>query len=204
MKSAQYVRRRPAIARLFLIAIGTPAYGRGSSGPISPASASASSANKTTKALSSGLRASMASSEACTTSRADSSPKRTIPARTSTGRNMKSGMDGAYVTIGGMSTTAQPSGPDTSDVQSGLEGVVAFATTIAEPDKAGGALRYRGVDIEDLVGVVPYEKVWGLLVAGHFEPGLPPAAPHPLTIRSGDPRVDVQSALAMLAPEWGF
>jgi citrate synthase len=93
---------------------------------------------------------------------------------------------------------------DTSDVQSGLEGVVAFATEIAEPDKEGGALRYRGVDIEELVGAVPYEKVWGLLVDGSFDPGLPPAEPWPLTVRSGDPRVDVQSALAMLAPEWGF
>src|SRR5207253_435153 len=91
-----------------------------------------------------------------------------------------------------------------SDVQSGLEGVVAFATEIAEPDKEGGALRYRGVDIEDLVGQVPFEKVWGLLVDGEFDPGLPPAEPHPLTVRSGDPRVDVQSALALLAPEWGF
>jgi citrate synthase len=90
------------------------------------------------------------------------------------------------------------------DVQSGLEGVVAFATEIAEPDREGGALRYRGVDIEDLVGAVPYEKVWGLLVDGAYEPGLPPAGPHPLSIRSGDPRVDVQSALATLAPEWGF
>jgi citrate synthase len=89
-------------------------------------------------------------------------------------------------------------------VQSGLEGVVAFATEIAEPDRAGGSLRYRGVDIEELVGKVSYEKVWGLLVDGHFEPGLPPAQPHSLTVRSGDPRVDVQSALAMLAPEWGF
>ncbi len=35
-------------------------------------------------------------------------------------------------------------------------------------------------------------------------PGLPPAAPFPLGVRSGDPRVDVQSALAMLAPQWGF
>src|SRR5213083_2714193 len=91
-----------------------------------------------------------------------------------------------------------------SEVQSGLEGVVAFATEIAEPDKEGGALRYRGVDIEDLVGQVPFEKVWGLLVDGEFDPGLPPAEPWPLTVRSGDPRVDVQSALAMLAPEWGF
>ena len=85
-----------------------------------------------------------------------------------------------------------------TDVQSGLEGVVAFATEIAEPDREGGALRYRGVDIEDLVGAVRYESVWGLLVDGRFEPGLPPAVPHPLTIRSGDPRVDVQSALAVL------
>jgi citrate synthase len=90
------------------------------------------------------------------------------------------------------------------EVQSGLEGVVAFATEIAEPDRDGGALRYRGVDIEDLVGVVPYEQVWGLLVDGAYLPGLPPAQAHPLTVRSGDPRVDVQSALAMLAPEWGF
>ena len=91
-----------------------------------------------------------------------------------------------------------------SEVQSGLEGVVAFATQIAEPDREGGALRYRGIDIEELVGVVPFEKVWGLLVDASFEPGLPPAVPHALAIRSGDPRVDVQSALAVLAPEWGF
>src|SRR3954471_1241561 len=94
--------------------------------------------------------------------------------------------------------------PDLSDVQSGLEGVVAFATEIAEPDKEGGALRYRGVDIEDLVGRVPFEKVWGLLVDGSYDPGLPPAEPHPLSIRTGDPRVDLQAALAMLAPEWGL
>src|ERR671934_998943 len=91
-----------------------------------------------------------------------------------------------------------------NDFKPGLEGVVAFATEIAEPDRAGGALRYRGVDIEDLVGAVPFEQVWGLLVDGRLLPGLPPAEPHTLTVRSGDPRVDVQAALAMLAPEWGF
>src|SRR3954454_23986033 len=90
------------------------------------------------------------------------------------------------------------------EVQSGLEGVVAFATEIAEPDKEGGALRYRGYDIEDLVGIVPFEQVWGLLVDGSFEPGLPPAQPHPLHFRSGDPRVDIQSALALLGAEWGM
>ena len=92
----------------------------------------------------------------------------------------------------------------TADVQSGLEGVVAFATEIAEPDRDGGALRYRGVDIEELVGTVPFEQVWGLLVDGTLKPGLPPAEPFSLGIRSGDPRVDVQSALATLAPQWGF
>src|SRR3982750_911835 len=100
--------------------------------------------------------------------------------------------------------TTDATAPDRSDVQSGLGGVGAFATEIAEPDKAGGALRYRGVDIEDLVGVVPFEQVWGLLVDGTLEPGLPPAEPHPLNHRSGDPRVDVQAALAQLAPEWGL
>ena len=93
---------------------------------------------------------------------------------------------------------------DVADVQSGLEGVIAFATEIAEPDREGGALRYRGVDIEDLVGQVPFEKVWGLLVDGSFDPGLPPAVPHPLSIRTGDPRADLQAALATLAPEWGL
>src|SRR5919202_2841293 len=92
----------------------------------------------------------------------------------------------------------------TLDIADGLEGVVAFATEIAEPDREGGALRYRGVDIEDLVGQVPFEQVWGLLVDGRPKPGLPPAEPHPLSVRSADPRVDVQAALAMLAPEWGL
>jgi citrate synthase len=100
--------------------------------------------------------------------------------------------------------TTDATAPDLSDVQSGLEGVVAFATEIAEPDREGGALRYRGVDIEELVGNIHYEQVWGLLVDGTLEPGLPPAEPWPLTVRSGDPRVDVQSCLAMLAPEWGM
>jgi citrate synthase len=90
------------------------------------------------------------------------------------------------------------------EVPSGLEGVIAFETEIAEPDKEGSALRYRGVDIEDLVGSVPFEKVWGLLVDGSYEPGLPPAEPHPLAVRTGDPRVDLQAALAMLGPEWGL
>ena len=86
----------------------------------------------------------------------------------------------------------------------GLEGVVAFHTQIAEPDRDGGALRYRGVDIEDLVGRVSFGNVWGLLVDNEFNPGLPPAEPYPIPVHSGDVRVDVQSAIAMLAPGWGL
>src|ERR1700753_156238 len=61
------------------------------------------------------------------------------------------------------------------DYSPGLEGVIAFETQIAEPDKDGGALRYRGVDIEDLVGQVTFGHVWALLSDGKFGPGLPPA-----------------------------
>ncbi|MDP9319446.1 MAG: citrate synthase 2, partial [Actinomycetota bacterium] len=90
------------------------------------------------------------------------------------------------------------------EIHHGLEGVVAFETQIAEPDREGSALRYRGVDIEDLVGRVPFGNVWGLLVDGTYEPGLPPAEPYPIPVHSGDIRVDVQSAIAMIAPAWGM
>ena len=90
------------------------------------------------------------------------------------------------------------------DFKPGLEGVVAFETEIAEPDKEGSALRYRGVDIEDLVGRIAFGNVWGLLVDGEFNPGLPPAEPFPIPVHSGDIRVDVQSAIAMMAPHWGL
>jgi len=65
------------------------------------------------------------------------------------------------------------------DFVPGLAGVVAFTTEIAEPDKDGGALRYRGVDIQDLVNQqVTFGDVWALLVDGKFGRGLPPADPH--------------------------
>jgi citrate synthase len=91
-----------------------------------------------------------------------------------------------------------------SDFRPGLEGVVAFETEIAEPDREGGSLRYRGVDIEDLVGHVTFGRVWGLLVDNDFTPGLAPAEPYPIPVHSGDIRVDVQSSLATLAPAWGM
>lgn len=90
------------------------------------------------------------------------------------------------------------------DFKPGLEGVIAFETEIAEPDKDGGSLRYRGVDIEDLAGTVTFGNVWALLVDGRFGPGLPPAEPFPIPVHTGDVRVDVQAALAMLTPIWGY
>ncbi len=90
------------------------------------------------------------------------------------------------------------------DFKPGLEGVIAFESEIAEPDKEGSALRYRGVDIDDLVGRVSFGNVWGLLVDNEFQPGLPVSEPYPLPVHTGDVRVDVQSAIAMLAPAWGF
>jgi citrate synthase len=87
----------------------------------------------------------------------------------------------------------------------GLEGVVAFETEIAEPDKEGSALRYRGVDIEELAGKVPFERVWGLVVNESLDDGLPLPAPdvEPAS-RTGDARVDLQATLPTLAPAWGL
>jgi citrate synthase len=87
----------------------------------------------------------------------------------------------------------------------GLEGVVAFETEIAEPDREGSALRYRGVDIEELGGKVPFEQVWGLVVNESLERGLPLPGPEcePVT-RSGDARADLQATLPTLAPRWGL
>ncbi|MDQ4082271.1 MAG: citrate synthase, partial [Actinomycetota bacterium] len=91
-----------------------------------------------------------------------------------------------------------------TDFRPGLEGVIAFETEIAEPDREGGALRYRGVDIEELVGAKPYEKVWGLLVDQSFEPGMPPAERINLQEPSGRVMPDLQAGLAMLASKWGL
>jgi citrate synthase len=93
--------------------------------------------------------------------------------------------------------------PATAGFVPGLEGVVAFHTAIAEPDKDGGSLRYRGVDIEDLVGRVGFEDVWSLLVDDSFGARLPVDISLP-AFSSGDVRVDVQASLPLLAPTRGF
>jgi len=92
----------------------------------------------------------------------------------------------------------------TTDFRPGLEGVVAFETEIAEPDKDGGALRYRGVDIEELVGRYPFENVWGLLVDEDINSPLQPVDGIELQDPSGSVPADLQAALATLGPKWGM
>ena len=91
-----------------------------------------------------------------------------------------------------------------NDFKPGLEGVVAFQTEIAEPDKEGGALRYRGVDIEELVGQVPYEKVWGLLVDESLDPGMPEPEQYELASLTGNAPSDLQAETARLSSVWGL
>jgi citrate synthase len=92
----------------------------------------------------------------------------------------------------------------TSDFRPGLEGVVAFETEIAEPDKDGGSLRYRGIDIEELVGHYPFENVWGLLVDENINSPLPAAEKIELQDPSGSVPADLQAGLATLGPKWGL
>jgi citrate synthase len=91
-----------------------------------------------------------------------------------------------------------------SDFRPGLEGVIAFETEIAEPDKDGGSLRYRGIDIEELVGRYPFENVWGLLVDEDINSPLPPTEAIHLQDPSGSVPADLQAALATLGPKWGM
>jgi citrate synthase len=89
-----------------------------------------------------------------------------------------------------------------SDFKPGLEGVVAVETEIAEPDREGGSLRYRGVDIEELVGRYPYENVWGLLVDSDLESKMPDPEPYEPGALTGNAPADLQSETARLAGEW--
>ena len=91
-----------------------------------------------------------------------------------------------------------------SDFKPGLEGVVAVETEIAEPDREGGALRYRGVDIEELVGTYPYENVWGLLVDDDLDSVMPgPEAYEPAGL-TGNAPADLQAETARLSGVWGL
>src|SRR5215210_385870 len=89
-----------------------------------------------------------------------------------------------------------------TDFKPGLEGIVAVETEIAEPDREGGSLRYRGVDIEELVGNVPYENVWGLLVDNDLGSKMPDPEPSELGALTGNAPADLQAETARLAGEW--
>jgi citrate synthase len=89
-----------------------------------------------------------------------------------------------------------------NDFKPGLEGIVAVETEIAEPDKEGGVLRYRGVDITELVGHVPYERVWGLLVDNDLSSVMPSPEPYDPVGLTGNAPADLQSETARLAGVW--
>ena len=89
-----------------------------------------------------------------------------------------------------------------NDFKPGLEGVVAVETEIAEPDREGGVLRYRGVDIEQLVGHYPYENVWGLLVDDDLKSKMPDPEPYEPAHLTGNAPADLQAETARLAGEW--
>src|SRR6187200_969705 len=91
---------------------------------------------------------------------------------------------------------------EVADFKPGLEGVVAVETEIAEPDREGGVLRYRGVDIEELVGHFPYENVWGLLVDNDLHSVMPDPEPYEPARLTGDAPADLQAETARLAGEW--
>ena len=89
-----------------------------------------------------------------------------------------------------------------TDFKPGLEGIIAVETEIAEPDREGGQLRYRGVDIEELVGNVPYENVWGLLVDNDLGSKMPDPEPYEPAALTGNAPADLQAETARLAGEW--
>jgi citrate synthase len=91
-----------------------------------------------------------------------------------------------------------------NDFKPGLEGVVAVETEIAEPDREGGSLRYRGVDLEELVGNFPYENVWGLLVDNDLSAKMPDPEPFEPAKLTGNAPADLQAETARLAGDWGL
>ena len=90
------------------------------------------------------------------------------------------------------------------DFKPGLEGVVAVETEIAEPDREGGSLRYRGIDIEELVGRYPYENVWGLLVDDDLDSKMPDPEPYEPAALTGNAPSDLQAETARLSGVWGL
>jgi citrate synthase len=90
----------------------------------------------------------------------------------------------------------------TTDFRPGLEGVVAVETEIMEPDREGGTLRYRGIDVEPLIGKYPYENVWGLLVDDDINSRMPDPEPYEPEGLTGNAPADLQAQTARLSGVW--
>jgi citrate synthase len=91
-----------------------------------------------------------------------------------------------------------------TEFSSGLEGVIAVETEIMEPDREGGMLRYRGVDVEPLIGRYPYENVWGLLVDDDISSRMPLPEPVDPVGLTGHAPADLQAQTARLSGLWGL
>src|SRR6266581_3853891 len=76
-----------------------------------------------------------------------------------------------------------------NEFKPGLEGVVAVETEIAEPDREGGSLRYRGIDIEELVD-------------DDLDSKMPDPEPYEPARLTGNAPSDLQAETARLAGEW--
>ena len=91
-----------------------------------------------------------------------------------------------------------------SDFKPGLEGVIAFETEIAEPDKEGGSpplprRRHRGPRRQG-----PVRARLGAARRRRLRPRPSAAEELDLPVHTGDVRVDVQASLATLAATWGL
>src|SRR5207247_9604034 len=73
---------------------------------------------------------------------------------------------------------------------------------MTEPDAEAGKLRYRGVDVEPLIGNLHYEQVWGLLVDESLEPGMPEPGPYEPAELTGNAPSDLQAETARLSSVW--
>src|SRR6059036_3892960 len=91
-----------------------------------------------------------------------------------------------------------------NDFRPWLEGVVAVETEIMEPDREGGTLRYRGVDVEPLIGEYPYENIWGLLVDDDIQSRMPLPEPFEPVGITGHAPADLQAQTARISGVWGL
>src|SRR5213592_3485091 len=154
---------------------------------------------------------SITSVPACSTSQSNATP---VASSTRRVASVSSGP----VPSPGISVTRCATGPDSTGVslssvrvhssrmaeefKPGLEGIVAVETEIAEPDRDGGVLRYRGIDIAELVGHYPYERVWGLLVDDDLDSEMPEPEPYEPVGLSGNAPADLQAETARMAGRW--